>query len=132
MTHFTNLLDMTGKTKDGKVTSKSVVRVNQVRSWFERYGFASFGKDKKTGKLQFRLSDKARKEISADHFKVASANPWNTLKSEGADEFHAIKSNEAIAALIKRLEKAANDDARNVINADHLAALKAIIAPVAA
>lgn len=122
--HFVKLLM---NSKDGE--SRSIVRADAVKNWFEAFGFCTWGKTK-DGKEGFKLHKTALDQIEADHFKVASANPWNVYTK--AKPFQIFDLEAAIKSLVKRAADKINETGPNgethKVNTATLEALKAIAA----
>lgn len=128
-THFVTLLM---NNKDGE--SRSIVRADAVKNWFEAFGFCTWAKTK-DGKAGFKLAKTALDSLSDPdemkaHIKLASANPWNVYTK--AKPFQIFDLEAAIKSLVKRAEDKANETGPNgehhKVNTVVLESLKALAA----
>lgn len=127
-THFLNLMVNNDKAGD----SRSIVRADAVKNWFEAFAFVTWAKAK-DGKAAFKLNKTAldsldTAEAMKEHVGMAKANPWNVYtKAKPLASFDLVA---AIKAAVERAEKAQKnpEDFKSVkIDADKLATLKSLI-----
>lgn len=96
--------------------SKSVVRSDAVRLWFEGFAFCKWGKQK-DGTEGFKLSSATLKHIQSDeteakkHWTTAKATPWYSYAKE--KPFIAFDFDKALASLVKRANEKATETGPN-------------------